>query len=173
MRAQGPSGQLAEPLRRHLQREMPGASYVTVRRLEDIVDVRRRSWIAGATVFTCFGVLALVLAAVGLYSMIGYNVAQRKHELGVRLALGAGRSRIVRLIVMEGVGFAFAGVVIGAGAAWAIGRLIAPLLFRQSPRDPGVFAVASVVLLGVAVIASCVPAWRAAGVDPKTALQAD
>src|SRR6185436_14002246 len=124
-------------------------------------------------VFTGFGILALVLAAVGLYSVIGYNVAQRRHELGVRLALGAARGGIVRLVVMEGVGFAVAGVVIGGAVALAMATRIGPLLFQQSPRDPGVFGLATVVLLGVALLASSLPAWRAAGIDPKSALQAE
>jgi predicted permease len=173
VRAEGPSRQLVEPLRRRLQREMPGASFVTVSRLGDIVDARRRSWIAGATVFTGFGALALILAAVGLYSVIAYGVAQRKQELGVRLALGAARSGIVSLVVMEGVRFALAGVAIGGAVAWALARWVGPLLFQQSARDPGVFALATAVLLGVAVVASWVPALRAARVDPKTALTAD
>ncbi|MGH7678110.1 MAG: ADOP family duplicated permease [Gemmatimonadaceae bacterium] len=173
VRAQGDPGRLIEPVRRHLQREMPGASFITVQPLADIVDTQRRSWIAGAKVFTAFGVLALVLAAVGLYSVIAYSVAQRKHELGVRLALGAGRVGIVRLVMTQGLRFALAGVAIGGAAALVIGPRIGPLLFHQSPRDPSVLALAAVVLLGVAGVASCVPAFRAAGVDPRTALQAD
>ncbi|MFL5580323.1 MAG: ADOP family duplicated permease [Gemmatimonadaceae bacterium] len=173
VRATGEPGRLVEPVRRQLQREMPGASYVTVRRLADVVDVRRRSWIVGATVFTAFGALALVLAAVGLYSVIAYDVAHRRHELGVRLALGAARAGIVRLVVMEGVRFALAGILVGGLVALLLGRWIGPLLFQQSPRDPTVFTLVTAVLLGVAVVASGVPASRAAGVDPKTALQAD
>jgi len=173
VRAQGGADRLAEPVRRQLQREMPGASFVTVTPLGDIVDAKMRSWIVGATVFTAFGALALVLAAVGLYSVIAYTVAQRRHELGVRLALGAARTGVVRLVVAEGLRFALAGIVIGGVVVVAAGRWIGPLLFQQSPRDPAVFALVAVVLLGVAVVASCVPALRAAGADPKTALQAD
>ena len=132
-----------------------------------------RSWIVGATLFTAFGVLALVLAAVGLYSVIAYNVTQRKHELGLRIALGAGRTDVVRLVVLESVRFAMVGVAIGSVIAIAAGRWIGPLLFNQSPLDVAVFATVSVVLVGVAIVASWVPALRAAGVDPKTALQAD
>jgi putative ABC transport system permease protein len=164
VRANGDPNQIVEPVRKHLQREMPGASFVTVTRLADIVDEQRRSWIAGARVFTAFGALALLLAAVGLYSVIGYNVAQRRHELGVRLALGAGRAGIVRLVVREGLRFALAGVLIGGIAALALAGRVGPLLFQQ---------LATVVLVGVAMIASWVPAMRAAALDPKSALQAD
>jgi ABC-type antimicrobial peptide transport system permease subunit len=105
--------------------------------------------------------------------MIAYNVTQRRHELGVRLALGATRGRIVRLVVTESVRFASAGVVIGGVVALGAGRWIDPLLFKQSPRDPAVFAAVTGVLIAVAIVASWVPALRAAGLDPKTALQSD
>ena len=173
VRAHHDASRLVEPLRRRLQREMPGTSFVTVTQLGDIVDAQMRSWIVGATVFTAFGALALVLAAVGLYSVIAYNVTQRKHELGVRLALGAARGGIVRLVVTESLRFALAGIAIGSVASLAGGWWIGPLLFRQSPRDPAVFGLVTIVLLGVAVAASWIPALRAAGLDPKTALQSD
>jgi putative ABC transport system permease protein len=173
LRARTDASLLVEPVRKRLQHEMPGTSFVTVTRLSDIVDEKVRSWILGATVFTAFGLVALALAAVGLYSVIAYNVTQRKHELGVRVALGAGRARIVRLVVAESLRFAIAGIVIGSVVALAGGRWIGPLLFHQSPRDPAVFALVTAVLLIVAIAASWIPALRAAGVDPKTALQSD
>jgi putative ABC transport system permease protein len=173
VRTRGSPVGLAEQVRQRLQRDMPGTSFVTTTPLGEIVDAQLRSWIVGTTVFTGFGALALVLAAVGLYSVIAYNVMQRSHELGVRLALGAPRAGIMRLVVGEGVRVALAGVVIGAMAAIAAGRWIGPLLFRQSPRDPMAFALVGVVLVGVAVIASGIPALRAARVDPRTALLAD
>jgi predicted permease len=173
VRTRGDAARLVEPVRRRLQSGMPGTSFVTIRPLGDIVDAQLRSWIVGATVFTGFGALALLLAAVGLYSVIAYNVTQRNHEIGVRLALGASRTGIVRLVVMEGVRFALAGIVIGAIIASPAGRWIGPLLFRQSPSDLRIVALVGVVLLGVAVVASCIPALSAARVDPKTALQAD
>jgi predicted permease len=164
---------VAEPLRRALQREMPGTAFVTVAPLGDNVSAKMRSWIVGARLFTAFGVLALVLAAVGLYSVIAYSVAQRRHELGVRLALGAGRSGVVRLVVIESVRFAIAGVAVGSAVALAAGKWIGPLLFNQSPRDGVVFGTVTVLLVLVAIVASWVPASRAAGLDPKAALQAD
>jgi hypothetical protein len=173
VRTQGPARRLAETVRRHLQREMPVSSFVTVTPLADIIDGRMRAWIVGATLFTGFGALALVLAALGLYSVIAYDVTQRRHELGVRLALGAAPAAIVRLVVLEGLRFSLAGIALGGVAALFAGRWIGPLLFHQSPRDPGVFALAAAVLIGVAVLASCIPALRAAAVDPKTTLRAD
>jgi predicted permease len=173
VRARGDVRQVLEPLRKRLQADMPGSSFVTVTPLEEIVDAHRRSWILGARVFTVFGVLALVLAAVGLYSVIAYNVAQRRHELGVRLALGAAKGGIVRLVVTESVRFAVFGLALGCVVSLAGSRWIAPLLFKESPRDPAVFATVTLVLLFVAIAASWIPALRAAGVDPKMALQSD
>jgi predicted permease len=165
--------QVIEPLRKRLQQEMPGTSYVAVGRLGSLVDAQIRSWIVGATVFTAFGVLALILAAVGLYSVIAYNVTQRKQELGVRLALGAGEGRVVALVVMQGVRVAAAGVAIGSVIALVAARWIGPLLFDQGPRDPRVFGVVIATMLIVAAAASVIPAARAARLDPKTALQSE
>jgi predicted permease len=173
VRVHGDAGALVEPLRKQLQREMPGTAFVTVQPLADFTDATMRSWIVGAKVFMALGLLALLLAAIGLYSVIAYNVTQRTHELGVRLALGAGRAGVVRMVVAESLRVALIGVVIGSLVALAGGRWIAPLLFNQSPQDPTVFAVVTVVLLSVAVAASSIPAFRAASVDPKTALQSD
>jgi hypothetical protein len=164
---------LIEPLRKRLQQEMPGTSYVTVSRLGDLVDARMRSWIVGATVFTVFGALALALAAVGLYSVIAYEVTRRKHELGVRLALGAGQSRVVRLVVLRGLRVAVIGVAIGSAIALAAGRAIGPMLFGVTPSDSRVFGVAIATMIVVAAAASAIPAARAARLDPKSALQAD
>jgi ABC-type antimicrobial peptide transport system permease subunit len=121
--------------------------------------------------FTAFGALALLLAAIGLYSVIAYNVAQRTHELGVRMALGAQAGDVVRLVVREGIGFGIAGVVIGGAIALGAGRWLAPLLFEESPRDPTVFAIVAVALLGVALAASWLPALRASRVEPTKALR--
>lgn len=172
-RVTGDARQSVEPLRRRLQQEMPGASYVTVTRLAELTEAESRSWLMGATAFTAFGVLALVLAAVGLYSVISYNVAQRRQELAVRVALGAAASDVVRLVVGEGLRFALAGTAVGVGIALLAAPRIAPLLFKQSSRDPVVFATVAGVLLLVAVVASLIPALRGARVDPNSALRAE
>jgi ABC-type antimicrobial peptide transport system permease subunit len=115
----------------------------------------------GATMFVAFGVLALALAAIGLYSVIAYNVAQRTHELGVRRALGAQASDVVRLVVTDGLRLAAIGVGIGvAGALWA-GKWVKPLLFNVSPKDPWVFVAVATTLVAVALAASWIPAVRA------------
>ena len=174
VRASGDPGAIMDGLRRRLQQEMPGSSYVSVTRYADVIDGQMRSWRLGANLFTGFGALALVLAALGLYSSIAYSIAQRTHELGVRMALGAAARDVLQMVVTEGLRFSIAGVVIGAGLALAAGKLVAPLLFdKASPRDPTVFAVVLSILFVVAVVASLVPALRATRVDPKVALQSD
>ena len=117
--------------------------------------------------------LALVVAAVGLYGVISYNVAQRMHELGVRVALGAQPGNILRLVVTQGVQFALAGVGAGIVLALAASRWFQSSLFRQSAKDPIVYALVAVTLLIVAVAASTSPALRAAKADPNAALRSD
>jgi putative ABC transport system permease protein len=173
VRTRGDAAKLTEAIRRRLQREMPGASYVTITPFSEIIGSRKRSWKLGATMFAAFGALAMVLAAVGLYSVLAYNVAQRTHELGVRRALGAQARDVVRLVVSDGLRLAAVGVVIGAGAAFWAGRWIQPLLFDVSSKDPLVFGIVAALLVAVAVAASWIPAIRATRVDPNVALRAE
>jgi predicted permease len=162
-----------ETVRKALQKVMPGQAYVTVKPFAEIVDGQRRSWQMGATMFVAFGVLALVVAAVGLYGVIAYNVTQRMHELGVRMALGAQASDIRRHVMSQGARFAGAGVALGIVLAIIASRWIEPLLFQQSAKDPVVYALVGGVLMGVALVASAVPARRAAQADPNSALRSE
>jgi ABC-type antimicrobial peptide transport system permease subunit len=172
-RVSGNAADFVEPLRKRLQREMPGAAFAGVMPLERLIDPQRRSWKFGATMFVAFGGLALVLAAIGLYSLIAYDVAQRTQELGVRLALGASMKDVMTLVMTSGVRLVVVGVVLGGGLALWASKWMEGLMFRQSPRDPVVFGVVAIVLLGVALLATCGPALRAARVDPNVALRGD
>jgi len=116
-----------------------------------------------------FGVLALALASVGLYGVMAYAVAQRTREVGLRLALGAQRSDVIRMIVRESLAPVMAGIA--AGAALALSRLVAGLLYGVAPRDPVSLLVAVVAMLAVALLASAIPARRASRVEPGTALR--
>jgi predicted permease len=166
-----PSSQM-ETVRRALQRVMPAPGYVTVSRLQDLVDNQRRSWTLGATMFVAFGALAMLVAAVGLHGVIGYNVAQRVHELGIRIALGAQRGDVVRLVVAQAVAFVAVGLGIGVAAALVAARWVQPLLFGESARDPVVFVVVAAVVGIVSLLASTGPAIRATHADPSSALRA-
>jgi putative ABC transport system permease protein len=172
-RVRGDAADHQETLRRSLQRELPGDAYVNTNPLATLVTPQQRSWRFGATMFVAFGGLALLLAAIGLYSVIAYAVAQRTHELGVRIALGASVGHVVRLIMSQALTFATAGIVIGAGVALWAGKFLEPLLYAQPARDPTVYALVAVVLLVVAAGASLRPALRATRVDPSVALRAE
>ncbi len=147
VRTRGEATKFQEGVRRRLQREMPGASYITITPLNEILGSQTRSWQLGATMFVAFGVLALALAAIGLYSVIAYNVAQRTHELGVRRALGAQSSDVVRLVVTDGLRLAAIGVAIGVarravggqvGQAAAVQRVAeGPVGVRDRRDDAG------------------------------------
>jgi len=173
VRMRGNAAEFKESVRRALQHEMPGAAYVTVTPLSEIVGPQMRSWHLGATMFVAFGALALVLAAIGLYSVIAYNVSQRTHELGVRMALGAQASDLARLVVKQGLGVAAVGVGIGVVVALWASRWVEPLLFEVSPRDTTTYSLVAATLLLVAIAASWIPARRATRVNPNIALRAE
>jgi predicted permease len=162
-----------DAVRRSLQSVMPGPSYVALQPMAAVVGATQRSWRLGANLFVVFGVLALIVAAVGLYGVIAYDVSQRMHELGVRVALGAQSGDILTLIVGQGARFALAGAVVGAALALAASRWVQPLLFGQSARDPLVYAAVGALMVVVAMAACASPARRAAGADPNAALRAE
>ena len=120
-----------------------------------------------------FALLAALLASVGIYSLIAYSVAERTRELGIRIALGADRRAVVRLILGEGLGLAAVGIAIGLGGSLLLTGSLKTMLYEVSPLDPAVLAVTSVGVLLVTALASYVPARRALRVDPMSALRAD
>jgi ABC-type antimicrobial peptide transport system permease subunit len=118
-----------------------------------------------------FGALALLLAVIGLYGIMAYNVARRRNEIGIRMALGSARSRVLRMVLGEASWLIGIGLVLGAVLAWAGTRLVASFLYGLSPRDATTF-IASAALLGLAGLAACaLPAWRASRVEPMSALR--
>jgi putative ABC transport system permease protein len=120
-----------------------------------------------------FALIALILSAIGIYGVIAYSVAQRTHEIGVRIALGAARADVIRLVLGEGVGVATAGLALGLGGAVLLTRLMATLLFGITARDPLTYGAGAAVLLAVAAAASYIPARRATRVEPVSALRAE
>jgi putative ABC transport system permease protein len=173
IRVRGDSKRHLETVRKRLQQEMPGASYVKLTPFSEVMGQQTQSWRLGATMFVAFGVLALILAAVGLYSVIAYNVTQRQHELGVRMALGARGPDVIRLVITDGLRVVGVGVGLGLLVALWAGKFVSPLLFSVSPRDPSVFALVATTLIGVAIAASWIPARRASRVDPNVVLRSD
>jgi putative ABC transport system permease protein len=118
-----------------------------------------------------FGGLAMVLAAIGLYGVMSYSVSQRTRELGLRMALGADASNLMRLVMLHGLWLTAGGVVLGLAVALGTTRLLGNLLYQVSPRDPLAFASALVVMTAASLTACFFPAWRATRTDPVRALR--
>ena len=124
-----------------------------------------------ATLCTCFAVLAVVIACVGLYGMMAYSVARRTNEIGIRMALGARRTRLIWMVLREVLVMAVVGLSIGMAAALATTKFVQAFLFQMKPNDPLALTLAAVVLLAAAALAGYGPAWRASRIDPWTALR--
>jgi predicted permease len=159
-------------LREIMRAEFAGGD-LALTRMSEVMQPQYRSWSLGAILFTLLGVLALIVAGVGIYSSVSYSVTQRTHEFGVRLALGAARGNVLRLVVGEGVRMVLVGIVLGAVLAIAAGRFIASLLYAVKPSDPVSMLIVAAVLASVAFVAAIVPAGRAANADPVSALRAE
>jgi ABC-type antimicrobial peptide transport system permease subunit len=165
----------------------PLAAYLrsTVRSLDGglaVADLRLMDQIAGEsystprfTVFLLglFAALALALAATGIYGVIAYTVSQRMHEFGMRIALGAGRGDVLRLVLGQGVKLAAIGIGAGLIGGAALSQLLGNLLYGVKRLDPATFAAVAAVALGVAVVACYVPALRATGADPMQSLRSE
>lgn len=173
VRSRGDERTLMRDLRHTVRKIDPEMPIVGPRRMSDVIDVsiadrRFNTYLLGA-----FALLALALASVGIYGLIAYSVLQRAREIGVRLALGALPRDVVRLVLGQGTRLATIGIVIGLAGALALTRIMRTLLFGVSPFDVVSFAGAAVLLLAVAVIASLLPAWRAARTDPQLVIRAE
>ena len=174
VRTRGDPERMVRPVLLALAEVFPDLPRSNVQSLPAALAPHLRSWRIGTALFGAAALLALLLAAVGLYAVIAFAVRQRELEFGIRRALGARSWHLLRLVMARGVGLVAAGIAAGAlGALWA-GRFVGPLLFDgRSPRDPLAFAAAALVLLAVALAASFLPARRAALADPRQALQAE
>ncbi len=169
----GNSDTVVESIRDEARSTSSSIRFVTVNSMTDFVAPEMRSWRMGATVFTIFGLLALIVAGWGLYSVLAFDVALRRSELGIRSALGAGTQRIVQLVLKQAVSTVLVGTALGLViAAWGA-TLVQPLLYEVSARDPRTYVTVALALLVVSGVAGSFPAWRATRVDPRTALRTD
>jgi putative ABC transport system permease protein len=164
---------LAPTLRRELATLDPAQPIANVASMEQRASTSVAQTKLNSVIITLFACVALVLASVGIYAVISYAVAQRTREIGIRMALGAARTDVLRLIVRDGMAPAIIGVVIGALGALGVTRLMRSLLYGVSATDPLVFGVVASMLVAVALGACYVPARRAARVDPNVALRND
>jgi len=171
VRTRGRPEDMVASVRNAMQGTAADLPVARVTPLADLVAPSIRPWRLGTTMFGLFAGLALVLAAVGLYGVLSYTVAQRTQEIGIRVAMGAQRGAVLGLTVGQGVRIAALGAAIGALAALAGGRVLSSLLYGVSPRDPLVLLGAATTMLAVAAIASYLPARRATKVDPMVALR--
>ena len=146
------------------------APYATITMREQI-DRMMSSQRVAVILLGVFGVLAMVLAAIGLYGVMSYAVSQSTHELGLRMALGASPSSLLQLVLSKGMTLTVGGVLVGAAAALGFTRLLGALLFKVGPRDPEVFALALLVMIAASLAACFVPSWRATRIDPVRALR--
>jgi ABC-type antimicrobial peptide transport system permease subunit len=162
-------------VRRDLQALDPQLAVLWARTMTMHRDASISAWSvrAAAVLFSAFGVLALLLATIGIYGLKAYDVSRRTREIGIRMALGATASDVKRLLVREGVRTTAIGLVVGVGLAAGIGKLASGLLYRVSPVDPIVLTTAAVVLSAAAVLATYFPARRATRIVPLDALRAE
>ena len=173
IRTQNDPASLAQALRQTVQSVNRDAAIFRVKTMDEVLTVSLEQGRFYTRLMTLFAVLALVLAAIGLYGVISYTVAQRNREIGLRLALGAQTGDVLRLILKQGMTLALAGVALGVIAALYVTSLMKTLLYGVSPTDPLTYLVIALLLLVVAVLACWLPVRRATKVDPMIALRCE
>ena len=172
-RTRGDSATLLRDMRRELLALEPNLVFVENQTMEGEVETTLFPVRAGAWLVSTVGVMAMLLAAIGLYGVIAYSVARRTREIGIRMALGATPSSVVGAVMAHGLFVAFAGVAIGSVAAAVAAGAVSGVLYEVRPLDPVSWIAAAAIILGVAAIANFIPAWRAARVAPSTALRTE
>jgi ABC-type antimicrobial peptide transport system permease subunit len=173
VRTSGDAEQFAGAVRESLQGLGPGMPFLDVRSLQSALEPEVRPWRLGATVFTLYGIFAVGLAALGLYSATAYAVTMRTREIGVRIAIGARSRDVAGLVLGEGLRVGAVGLALGLGVAALGSGSLATLLYETGPRDATVLAGVGLILLTAVVAASLIPARRATLVDPVAALRAE
>jgi putative ABC transport system permease protein len=171
IRTQGDPLSIVGAVRNEVKALDPDQPIAAVRKMSDWVD----SSVAGpryrTTLLGLFAALAMILAATGIYGVMSYSVAQRTHEIGVRMALGARQLDVLKLVVRQGMALTLVGVVLGLIGAFALTRVMQSLLFGVTAKDPFTFTVVAALLTAVAFVACIIPARRATRVDPLAALR--
>ena len=142
-------------------------------RMSTVISTRLDNRRAIMILLVSFAAVALLLAAIGIYGVLAYDVSQRTREIGIRGVIGATREQIVALILRQGLWKAIIGLVVGLGGALVLSRYLATLLFDMEPTDPLAYVAVTLLLLGVAIVASYLPARRAARIDPIIALRSE
>lgn len=172
IRVVGPLSEVSSAIQKELQPRLPSTP-VAVRALTDQLEATLLQERMMATLASGFGVLALVLACIGLYGLLAYSVARRTKELGIRMALGAQQRRVIAMVVKAAIRLVAIGIALGLPAAWLASRWVESMLFGLTPTDPATIAGAAGLMISAALLAAYLPARRASRVDPMTALRHD
>jgi putative ABC transport system permease protein len=165
--------QLTAAVSETMRKASGGIPVAHVRSMEEVVGRSTARQDFNMLLLSIFGGSALVLAAIGIYGLMAYSVQQRTQEIGIRMAMGADRGRITKMVVWQGMRLTLAGVVVGVGAAFGLTRLVASLLFGVKQWDPMVFVSVPVILSAVALLAVWLPAQRASKLNPMEALRTE
>jgi len=171
VRSAGDPAALATSVRREVAAMDAELPVFQIRTMTDYVDSRLEQPRLSMAVLAALGALALLLAAVGIYGVLSYSVSERTREIGIRMALGATRGRVLRAIMREGAIISAAGVLVGVAGSLALMRFTRDLLFGISPTDPATYIAIPLMLFAVALCATLIPAGRATRVDPIVALR--
>jgi ABC-type antimicrobial peptide transport system permease subunit len=171
VRTHGDPKQLSALIAEQLRQASGGFPVAHVRTMDEIVSRTTSRQNFNMMLLTIFGVIALVLAAIGIYGLMAYSVQQRTQEIGIRMALGANRTAIRKLVVWHGMRLTLVGVALGIAASFGLTRLIASFLFGVKTWDPTAFIAVPLVLSAVALLAVWLPAMRASRVEPMRALR--
>jgi hypothetical protein len=151
----------------------PAIRFANVRTYRELLEPQARPWRLGATLFSVFGLLALGVSAVGLYSLVAFQVAERRRELGIRAALGGTAGDLVGLVGRQALTLTAAGLVLGSAVALLAGRALSGVLFGVSPTEPGVYLGVAALMLLVAGVAAAIPSLRAGRLDPAAVLRSE
>ena len=173
VRTRGPAAEELPTISAALQGARPDLPFVNVRTLLELADVQARSWLLGAKVFGLFGSLAVALAAIGIYGALAFTIRRRTIEIGLRLAVGATRSDIARMVLRVGARVVVAGLAVGLASALLGSKYLERILFNVAGIDVWTFAAATLVVIGAALLGCLLPAIRAARLDPVVALRAE
>jgi predicted permease len=173
VRTRGDPHQAVAAVTEQLRLASGGFPVAHIRTMDEVMGRSTARQSFNMLLLTIFGAVALVLAAIGIYGLMAYSVEQRTQEMGIRMALGADRSAVRKLVVWHGMRLALLGVAVGLAAAFALTRLLASFLFGVKSWDPAVFLSATLILSAVALLAVWLPATRASKVDPMQALRAE
>src|SRR5450432_839259 len=173
VRSQGDAASLADALRQSIQSIDPGITLAQIGTMEQALAQSVSQPRFDTMLLALFAGIALLLAAIGIYGLIAYAVAQRTHEIGVRVALGAAQADVIRMVVLEGASLAAIGIVLGIGGALALTRLLKTMLFGIGVTDPLTFLAAALGLMLVVLLATLLPALRATRISPVVALRSE